>query len=312
MKIKIALVSFIGLIGLSAFLVLYKRSDNLCRTISNKNAKRESKSDTSRKNLNVYIKKMKKVFISAIVTIFTIGLFTSCASILSGSKQKVSFNTEPNGARVFVNGEDKNAITPCKVKVPRKREVTYTFQKDGYEDGSVSQTGSFNPWVIGNVVFGGIPGGLIDFASGAWYKLPKNVSYTFGKQVAYRNDPTIVAGEANKMVVRDKPGATALERTIIRWNFDSDPRGSRIFWRVISSIPDEVKNTNELYLTTTPYEETRSFNILGLTYENSRDVTIEIKVSKKGYEDQIKRYNVRQAIDQQEINGFFELVEKVN
>ncbi|GHT15388.1 hypothetical protein AGMMS4956_15230 [Bacteroidia bacterium] len=127
---------------------------------------------------------------------------------------------------------------------------------------------------------------------------------------AYQKDPTIRAGEADKMVSRDAPGATALERTIIRWNFDSDPRGSRIFWRVISSIPDQVKNTNELYLTTTPYEETRSFNILGLTYQNSRDVTVEIKVTKKGYEDQVKRYNVRQAIDQQEIGGFFELVKK--
>ena len=101
-----------------------------------------------------------------------------------------------------------------------------------------------------------------------------------------------------------------MERAIVRWYFDSDPRGARIFWRVISSIPAEVKNTNETYLMTTPFEETRSFNILGLTYENSRDVTIEIKISKKGYEDQIKRFNVRQALDQQEISGFFELVKK--
>ena len=71
-----------------------------------------------------------------------------------------------------------------------------------------------------------------------------------------------------------------------------------------------MKNTNETYLMTTPYEETRGFNILGLTYENSRDVTIEVKVSKQGYEDQVKRFNVRQAIDQQEISGFFELVPK--
>ena len=126
----------------------------------------------------------------------------------------------------------------------------------------------------------------------------------------YKQDPTIMAGEASNMVSRDKPGQTALERTIIRWYFDSDPRGARIYWRVISSIPSIVKNTNETYLMTTPFEETRSFNILGLTYENSRDVQIEIKVSKKGYEDQIKRFNVRQAIDQQEISSFFELVEK--
>lgn len=126
----------------------------------------------------------------------------------------------------------------------------------------------------------------------------------------YVEDPTIMAGEASNMVSRDKPGQTALERTVIRWYFDSDPRGARIYWRVVSSIPAVVKNTNETYLMTTPFEETRSFNILGLTYENSRDVQIEIKVSKKGYEDQVKRFNVRQAIDQQEISGFFEMVAK--
>jgi hypothetical protein len=124
-------------------------------------------------------------------------------------------------------------------------------------------------------------------------------------------DPTIREGEAQSMVTRDAPGQTSLERTIIRWNFDSEPRGARIFWRVISSIPDQVKNTNELYLTTSPYEETRSFNILGLTYENSRDVVIEVKMTAPGYADQVKRYNVRQAIDQQEISGFFDLVKKL-
>lgn len=39
-------------------------------------------------------------------------------------------------------------------------------------------------------------------------------------------------------------------------------------------------------------------------------MTVEIKVSKRGYEDQVKRFNVRQALDQQEISGFFELVPK--
>ncbi len=126
----------------------------------------------------------------------------------------------------------------------------------------------------------------------------------------YKKDPTIMAGEAYNTVSRDNPGATALERTIIRWNFDSEPRGARVFWRVVSSIPSIVKNTNETYLGSTPYEETRAFNILGLSYENSRDVTVEVTVRKAGYMDQVKRFNVRQAIDQQEISSFFELVKK--
>ena len=124
------------------------------------------------------------------------------------------------------------------------------------------------------------------------------------------SDTSIPQGEARKSVSRDNPGQTALEQTIIRWAIDSDPQGARVFYRVLSSIPAVVKNTNETYLMTTPYEETRAFNILGLTYENSRDVQIEIKVVKTGYEAQVKRFNVRQAIDQQEISSFFMLVPK--
>lgn len=110
---------------------------------------------------------------------------------------------------------------------------------------------------------------------------------------------------------KTQPTTETTESTpILRWYFDSDPRGARIFYRVISNVPQQVKNTNESYLTTTPLEETRALNIPGLTYENAPDVTVEIKLSKRGYEDQVKRYNVRQALDQQEISGFFELVEK--
>ena len=121
-------------------------------------------------------------------------------------------------------------------------------------------------------------------------------------------DTTIPKGAESEVVTRDNPGETSLERTIIRWNFESSPQGARVFWRVISSIPDQVKNTNENWLGNTPFEETRSFNILGLTYANSRDVQIEIKVRRPGYIDQTKRFNVRQAIDQQEISAFFDLI----
>lgn len=255
---------------------------------------------------------MKKIVELTLITIGAIFLFNSCASILSGTKQKVHVSTEPSGARVYVNGKDKNVITPCEIKIPRKKEVTLTFQKTGYQDGSVKEKGKFNSVVLANIILGGIPGFLVDYGTGAWYKYENtNIHYKFETDED-KNDPTIVKGEASNMVKRDKPGETALEKTIIRWFFDSEPRGARLSWRIVSGIPSIVKNTNELYVGNSPYEETRSFNILGLTYENSRDIVIEIKASKVGYEDQVKRYNIRQAIDQQEISGFFELVKKEN
>ena len=128
--------------------------------------------------------------------------------------------------------------------------------------------------------------------------------------IIYNEVPTPQIADSGRdgAVSRDNPGQTELEQTIIRWNIDSEPQGARIYWRVVSNVPAEVKNTNELYLGPTPYEETRPFNILGLTYENSHNVQIEIKLTRRGYMDQIKRFNVRQAIDQQEISTFFELV----
>ena len=205
--------------------------------------------------------------------------------------------SNPSGAQVECNGE-KIGTTPCMVKLPVRVTVTrmpdMTMKTENWEiqfskDGVV-ETVFINPDVLKT--------------EGEVYLL----HYTF-KQAPYMHDPTIMAGEANNMVSRDAPGETALERTIIRWYFDSDPRGARVFWRVVSSIPHVVKNTNEQYLGTTPFEETRSFNILGLTYENSRDVQVEVKVTRDGYMDQVKRFNVRQAIDQQEISSFFDLVE---
>ena len=111
-----------------------------------------------------------------------------------------------------------------------------------------------------------------------------------------------------EVVTRESAGKTSLEKTVIRWYFESQPQGARIFWRVISSVPEEVKNTNENWLGNTPFEETRSFNIIGLTYDNANDVQIEIKVRRQGYLDQTKRFNVRQAIDQQEISAFFDMI----
>ncbi len=113
--------------------------------------------------------------------------------------------------------------------------------------------------------------------------------------------------EKNKQV--DGSGNTALESTIIRWYIVSAPAGADVQWRVVSSTP-EVKNTNQSFLGSTPYESTESFDIIGLTYNNSGNVQIEISCEKPGYITQRKRFNVRQAIDQKEISTKFNLIKE--
>ena len=113
--------------------------------------------------------------------------------------------------------------------------------------------------------------------------------------------------EKNKQVTGE--GNTALEETVIRWFVDSTPKGADVYTRVVSSTSD-VKNTNQTYVGTTPYETTETFDIKGLTFNNSGNVQIEIVCEKAGYVTQKKRFNLRQAIEQKEIATKFNLIKE--
>ncbi|MCM1300699.1 MAG: hypothetical protein NC250_05725 [Alistipes senegalensis] len=234
---------------------------------------------------------MKKIVL-LFVSLFMLG-FSGITYAAKTVTFTVSLQSLPAGAKVYYKGQLVSMTTPATISlsVPKKEwkdRIELTFVKEGYPDKIV--------YIQANLLFGPM--------------MPLSANCEFEKGAAYINDTSIQAGEAHTVVSRDNAGASALERTIIRWFFDSAPQGAQVYWRVISSIPAEVKNTNENYMGTTPYEETRSFNILGLTYENSRDVQVEVKIKKRGYYDGVKRFNVRQAIDQQEISSFYELVPK--
>lgn len=239
---------------------------------------------------------------------------TSCASLFAGSSKNVTLKGVPGTTVVDKDKNNliaeigQNGFAEAKFKKQLKSK-TIEAKKDGYTPKTYVMDTKIQGWFWGNILLGGIPGMAIDAATGKM-KTYKDDFIDLTLWPVVEQDVVETVAVPMQRVQRNNPGVTDMEKTILRWYFDSDPRGARIFYRVISTVPDEVKNTNETYLTTTPLEETRGFNIPGLTYDNSRDVTIEIKVSKRGYEDQVKRFNVRQALDQQEISGFFELVEK--
>lgn len=247
-------------------------------------------------------------------------LLMACGSTKSLEAQQnttpITVQTIPNGAKVYVDGKLVSMTTPATINVPN-RVIRFSGTKK--EQARIQADNIFNIQIVkdGYESVKDVITPKIN-ANGVKWELswPENLIYELKERAdtrvndAYVKDPTIPKGAAQERVTRDTSGNTSLERTILRWFFDSAPQGARVFWRVISSVPAEVKNTNELYLGTTPFEETRSFNIQGLTYSNSRDVQIEVKVKRKGYIDQSKRFNVRQAIDQQEISSFFDLVEE--
>ncbi len=169
-----------------------------------------------------------------------------------------------------------------------------------------------------NLLIGGIPGMVVDAATGAVKKVSKSDYYLVFTPDEKRTQPgqgTTIINNSYITEVRPEAkqvegdGETALESTIIRWYIVSSPAGADVQWRVVSSTPD-VKNTNQSFLGSTPYESTESFDVRGLSYENSGNVQIEISCEKVGYITQRRRFNIRQAIDQKEISTKFNLVKE--
>jgi hypothetical protein len=102
-------------------------------------------------------------------------LCSSCAAIIHGHNQRVNVYSDPPGARVYVNGVDKNVTTPGKITVPRSNgSHRIKFEREGYEDQSVTLAPRFNALVILDFVY--LFPGLIDLAVGAQHIYDKNVN----------------------------------------------------------------------------------------------------------------------------------------
>ncbi len=99
----------------------------------------------------------------------------SCASIISGTSQNVSINSTPDGAKVVVKTSGGmmvyNGTTPSTCKLQRKNEYIVYITMEGYKEQQVIIDHSFNAWVIGNLICGGVLGLIIDAVDGAMWNL---------------------------------------------------------------------------------------------------------------------------------------------
>lgn len=238
-------------------------------------------------------------------------LFTSCATILSGRTAKVTLKNEDVKAPVTLKYDKKTELVylPYTIKVKRGNKPTIVeASAPGYYDADIIIGKKFNPTTLWNILLGGVIGIGVDAATGTMKK-PEKKEYRIPFREAYTTTQTETVTPAWQEPIIPNQEIVSSENTI-KCIFDSEPQGARIFWRIISSVPEEVENTNELWLGITPFNEARSFNITGLTEKNAQDIQIEIKVKMKGYADQTKRFNVKQAIEQKEISNFFDMVKE--
>ncbi len=112
---------------------------------------------------------MRKTILIATLSISL--LLPSCASIVSGSKQNISFNSTPAGAIVWVDNVNLG-VTPVTAKLERsKKDQKVKIELQGYKPYELTLTRKTNGWIWGNILFGGIIGIIVDSSSGAMYRL---------------------------------------------------------------------------------------------------------------------------------------------
>ena len=113
---------------------------------------------------------MKKVVLMMIA--FTVLVFTSCATILSGTSDEITFNSDPGGASIMLDGL-KLGKTPATVSIKRpgfgNKEIT--LKLDGYEDRTFMLQKGFNTMAICNLA--SWPGWIIDVVTGTIMKYSK-------------------------------------------------------------------------------------------------------------------------------------------
>lgn len=116
---------------------------------------------------------------AAFAATMVLGL-SGCATVMNGTHQKYAVSSEPEGATVkFTDGQ--HCKTPCKLKLKRKNDLRADFSLADYKPTYVLVRSKLGGTTFGNILLGGIVGGVVDGSNGASNKLtpePLNVRLT--------------------------------------------------------------------------------------------------------------------------------------
>ena len=135
-------------------------------------------------------------------------LLSSCATILTGSNDDISFNSTPNGAKILINGAEVGK-TPAVVSVkrPGNKTTNVTFQLKGYEDRTFALQSTFNIASCcngSNLISWGI-----DFVTGALFKYDKT-NYSMDLEPIAFNLKNLKKDQDGNIIVPD-----VLNRTVL-------------------------------------------------------------------------------------------------
>lgn len=105
-------------------------------------------------------------------------ILTGCATIVKGTSQTIAISTPPvAGANCKINNGDGlwYVITPGTVTVPKSNDaLMMQCVKPDYAESNGAINAKVEPWVLGNILIGGIIGLVVDIATGALHTYPND------------------------------------------------------------------------------------------------------------------------------------------
>lgn len=102
----------------------------------------------------------------------------ACATMTRGSSEQYRIESTPPGATVTTSNGFRCVATPCTFRMPRKDSFNATVSLEGYAtqthqvESKMSSGGAAG--MAGNLLVGGIIGGVVDATSGAMNDLTPN------------------------------------------------------------------------------------------------------------------------------------------
>ncbi len=116
-----------------------------------------------------------KMKIAAAMLMASVGL-SGCATVLNGVNQPLDFTSDPVGATVTIL-DGRTCTAPCSFEMRRGNDTMVTFSLPGYRSSTVYLQSRTGGSVAGNILAGGIIGGVVDSSNGASNHLYPDPAY---------------------------------------------------------------------------------------------------------------------------------------
>ena len=163
-----------------------------------------------------------------ITIIIVIGIISSSCVALLGRRQTVYIDSQPQGAKVYAEG-NYIGITPCAFRTKRVKKE-FTFEKEGYESKTIQANTKNNNAIWWNTLFTGFIGVLVDIPYALKYA---QTNYTTSLSILPPPSPIIESKSANSTT----PNSTTPK--------ERQANPSILAQIPISSSPKELKATQK-------------------------------------------------------------------